>query len=218
MYNESYGFKPLINYKNSSLYSYIIKNRKWYQDGLVNEVIFVLREVPNIKQLEDNIKNEFPNAKLAKVSDLTKGALNSALVGVSMIRNFENIVCIDLIDIDYKYDQCIVDNMVLNNYSGFLLSFESDLSTYSYLKVEVDKVVKTQEKQVISNEASAGTYFYRNVNMFLKSVDYSIKNFQVINFKSNLFVCPSFNGIINELDGVGFDRVVDVTSLSKDFH
>ena len=65
----------------------------------------------------------------------------------------------------------------LKNFEGFILTFNSDSSIYSYLiKDKNGNVIGTREKEVISNEAIAGVYGFKNIKIFQKASEEYLKN------------------------------------------
>jgi len=101
---------------------------------------------------------------------------------------------------------------------GIIPYFESEHPKYSYLEIENGVVKRTREKQVISSHASAGTYFFRSLSVFLSAVADSLRHVEDYSVRGNLFLCPSFNGIIAADQTVLPVLVSNVRSLSLLFH
>ena len=60
------------------------------------------------------------------------------------------------------------------------------------------KVTDTIEKRVISSNASAGTYWFRDPSYFIKcciDINNQKKNYSV---KDSLFICPTYNKLIED--------------------
>ena len=78
---------------------------------------------------------------------------------------------------------------------GLLVSFESDLPKYSYAEIDANNIVRrTAEKEVISNHALCGAYFFSSGKGFLKVahqlLDNSIPN------KSEFYVSLLYNYLL----------------------
>lgn len=76
-----------------------------------------------------------------------------------------------------------------------LVSFESDLPKYSYAEIDANNIVRrTAEKEVISNHALCGAYFFSSGKGFLKVahqlLDNSIPN------KSEFYVSLLYNYLL----------------------
>ena len=62
---------------------------------------------------------------------------------------------------------------------GALLTFESNDPKYSFLKLNDNgNVIKTVEKEAISNKAICGAYYFKNKEIFLKNSEIYLKNCQ----------------------------------------
>ena len=58
-----------------------------------------------------------------------------------------------------------------NNFSGALLTINSDKPCYSYAKVDSKGLlIETKEKEVISNHAITGVYYFKNLENFKDAV------------------------------------------------
>lgn len=213
------SIKPLTPYRDSVLIQEILKNRSWVKKNKVEDIIFVIQEIAETENLHKQLKTLFPNCKIVRLSNLTRGALMSASAGVAQIANHELPLCVDLVDINYDIDVDIYEYFEkYSDVNGLLFTFKSSNSSFSYVAVENEVCVKFKEKEVISDIASAGTYFYRNSGLFLNSVGWSLLNFEKISFKDNLFLCPSYNFFISMNNKVDVLNVDNVESISEKFH
>jgi RpiB/LacA/LacB family sugar-phosphate isomerase len=80
---------------------------------------------------------------------------------------------------------------------GFVLTFKSNSKDHSYVKVnEQGYAIETAEKQVISNNASVGIYYFRTGKMFMKYAKEMIeKNYR---FNNEFYICPLYNLMIRD--------------------
>lgn len=222
-YNEDYGIKPLSKYRGTTLINFVINSRPWFVNKEISneDLIFILRDIEQSKTFKDYINKFFPESKIVTIPDITRGALMTIISGLSLIKNFEEPIIIDLIDIVYKVKdyKSIESTLQKSNSSAIIPYFKSDNNKYSYLVIDKsNKVIKTKEKDVISDNASAGTYIYKNISTLLSSINYSIKNEEKITYNNLIFVCPSVNGLIEKGKLVKPIEVDLIESLSKNFH
>lgn len=199
IYSKKYGLKPQVEIDGEPLLLRAIHSRKWYGSDLQEEdLIFVLRKFEHLNELQRLITSLFPKSQQLIISGLSLGALMSSLAGTSLIKDFSETIVVDLVDL--LFDCNINPDMIFSsdkNISGIIPFFESNHPKYSYLEIDTfSNVLRTKEKEVISNNASVGVYFYKNLSMFLSSVQYSIDNEALVSHNKALFLCPSFNGII----------------------
>lgn len=214
-------FRPLVHYNGEPMIKKILKNRHWYKSGeLLNEnIIFVVRNVPQIKILTDYLEKEFNGCSFVVLSDLTKGALSSSLAGVACIKNFNWNICIDLVDIDYELRVSVADTFK-NNYEldGLILSFAGNDPKYSYLETDGSYVLQCVEKRIISKTASAGTYFFKNIERLLDAARGSYEANHLVSHRDSMFICPIYNFLIFKKRKIMHLEVDNVVSLSKNFH
>jgi len=215
------GIKPLFLIEGSPLLQKVIHSRPWWQQGLLQSsgLIFVLRDIPESYQLLPNIKDWFPGSKTVILSKLTIGALSSALAGVSLIEDLSKSLCIDLVDILYQSSSVIADKFSDIEVGAIVPYFSSQQPCYSYLSFDDQGLVKRAvEKEVISSNASAGTYFFRDAATFTEAVSYSFQRKEELSFRDNLFVCPAVNSVIAANKKVIPVPVDEVRAVSKLFH
>src|SRR5262249_8547387 len=75
------------------------------------------------------------------------------------------------------------------------LVFESTNPAYSYLRTDsVGKVVEAAEKRVISQRASAGTYFFDRAATYLEALAHNLRHLEQVTHRGLFFVCPLYNG------------------------
>jgi len=199
IYTEKYGLKPSYLVDNEPLLPKIINSRNWFGNRLMEEdIIFLIRDMEQLDELKNFLTSHFPKSKKVILPGFTKGALLTALSGVSLITDFLEPIVVDLVDIFFKSNIDPI-NYFNNDVKtvGLIPYFKSNNPGYSYLDLDNNGLlIRSREKQVISDNASAGVYFFRNISVFLSAVIYSINNEKEISYKDNLFLCPSFNGVI----------------------
>lgn len=93
-----------------------------------------------------------------------------------------------------------------NLWDGLLGTFWSDSPAMSYVKLEGGVVVETAEKQVISNHASSGLYFFNKAGDFRRV-------FRDSTFPGESFVAPLYNRLIEQKAKIGMWEHTSVTPL-----
>jgi dTDP-glucose pyrophosphorylase len=219
-YSAQYGIRPLIEINGKPLIEEVLSKRDWFQTGelLPKNLIFVLREDFSLPKLKDYLKQTFPGCKWVVVSQMTKGALLSAAAAVSLIENFHQPIAVDLADL--IFESTFSPTEAFGNDSslcGIIPYFSSDNMKYSYLKMKDGKVLQTAEKQVISNNASAGVYFFRNFAFFLQAIAGTALQEEKYQYCGNLFLCPSFNALIPMGKVIGIEVSI-LNEITLAFH
>jgi hypothetical protein len=182
------------------------------------DYIFVVRQVEGIEKLEDWLSVNWPDCGIIRIPYMTGGAMFTAMVGVALLPDEDELLIVDLADI--LFENCPDDPCAqISDTIGVVVPcFLDDDPCYSYLRFDAGKVVEAAEKRVISDHASAGVYIFRNRSLYLSAAAYSIAHADKMMFKGIQFVCPMVNGVL----AAGFEVVAPlvgpVTPVGKMFH
>lgn len=89
----------------------------------------------------------------------------------------------------------------MSNSDGYLECFEGNGANWSYAKTEdglpMSKVVKTAEKEEISNYCSTGIYYFKTAQTFINAYNENEKH-PLIGEIKELYVAPLYNYLIND--------------------
>lgn len=204
---------------DTPLLKWVLDNRSWYRSGYVvpSDFIFVMYDCPGTRNFSSTkLKKWYPGCKVIFISHYTKGAALSALVGVSTIEQLsEEAICIDLADIYYDENVDIDSILVDNEHVGALaLIFKHDNPQYSYLELDDDGyAISAREKIVISDNASAGTYFFKNALTYMEALSHCIANASQYEHNGLQFVCPVYNGVVHKQLKVAVENVTNVQDI-----
>lgn len=163
--------KPLIELKGETLFQRAIDSVRI--DGVVMKYSFIVRQEHIDKyRIDVMIKDLLPQANVFSVLKTTRGAVETCLVAESAIDDNDAIVVMDC-DLEFRskrYSQLIQLAISLPEekaFGGALVSFESSDPRYSYAEVDDKmKVIRTAEKEPISNHALCGAYFFASGKIF----------------------------------------------------
>lgn len=199
---EKWGFKPLIRIEGRSLLEYSIRSLDIKADDIL---IVIVLAGDHVKEIELVLKAlEIPcEWKVVVLENETVGQA-ATVYKVSSTVNKAHELVIHNCDTALNFDG--IPSYVQS--AGLMLLFNSNLSHFSYaLMDDVGNVVKTAEKQVISNFASTGTYYFED-----------IKTFRTYYTKSSFgpgehFVAPIYNAMISDNLKVGGLLVQNVFPL-----
>jgi hypothetical protein len=200
-----------------------LQTRPWWRSGRLGagHVVFVLREGSEYATLRDAVSSWFPGCHIVTLSQLTGGALLSALAGSAMITTLDEPLIVDLADILYDVDLDVDARFSADPSAGALVPyFEDDDVCYSYFRFAEDgSVAFAAEKQVISCHASAGTYIFRSTAHFIAAAGKSLTlSRDELVVGGALFVCPVLNSVIRDGARVLAVPAQNVRSISKLAH
>lgn len=163
--------KPLIELNGQPLFKHAISSVA--VEGIKMKYSFIVRHEHIEKYgIDEGIKAFLPEANIFSVMKTTRGAVETCLIAECAIANDDAVIVMDC-DLEFRSMKFIEDiKKILSQpmeeaNGGALVSFESDQLKYSYAEVGEDGyVVRTAEKEVISNHALCGAYFFSTGKRF----------------------------------------------------
>lgn len=131
----------------------------------------VLREHIDKFGIDKEIKKYYPDAAINILDHVLDGAVLTCMEGVKNIADDSPVLfndCDHIFTCKEFYDFCNKGDF--DCFDGALLSFESNDPKFSFLQLDdTGNVIKTVEKEVVSNQAICGAYYFRNKELFLEN-------------------------------------------------
>ena len=175
------------------------------QDFLDSEVILILGNETE-KSLSHIAKQISPSINVVNSLGLPSGPASSVLLAIDSIDNEDELLVVNGDQIITESLSEIISYFRKNNWDGGLVTFNSYHPRWSFVKFDRDnKVVKTAEKQPISNQASAGVYFYKHGKIFVSSAKKMILS--GLNYKNNFYMAETYNQMILNSMSVTFVNI-----------
>lgn len=191
--NGIYTPKPLIEIKGKPFFYWsaqsILKNVE------IKELVFVVLERHiNENNIDKVIKTYYPQAKIVVLKEVLQGAVLTCMQGLQVIGNDYPILfndCDHMFEAKSFYEYCKLPPSL----DSALLTFFSDDPKFSYVKID-DKgyIIKTVEKEVISNQAVCGAYYFKNKDIFKNAVETYLHNCEYKEY----FVSGVYNILFNQ--------------------
>jgi NDP-sugar pyrophosphorylase family protein len=192
---SEYGYdlpKPMIELQGKPFFYWAVQSIKKFME--VEDIIFVVLE-EHIKryQIDKIILEYFPDAKIISLPKVLNGAVLTCLEGIKSIYDEQPVL---FNDCDHAFISQPFNNFIgkseFNTTDAALLTFRSDCDKYSYVDFdEKGNITGTIEKEVVSNEAICGAYYFRNKEIF---IDAAKRYFETCAYQE-FFV----SGLYNEL-------------------
>ena len=163
--------KPLIELNGEPLFKHAISSVA--AEGIVLKYSFIVRYEHIEKYgIDAGIKAFLPAANIFSVMKTTRGAVETCLIAESAIADDDAVIVMDC-DLEFrskKFIEIIKETLAQpmeDANGGALVSFESNEPRYSYAALGEDGfVTRTAEKEVISNHALCGAYFFSTGKRF----------------------------------------------------
>lgn len=196
--NAGYTFpKPLISVGEKPMIQVAVENL-----NIDANFIFIVQKAHcenyNLKSL---LRMLDTNCKIVMTDCVTEGACCSTLLAENYINNDEPLLIANTDQyIDWE-SGAFFHSMNAPNIDGGILTFENTHPKWSYIKLnEFGNVTDLREKEVISNIATVGIYYWRRGKDYVKYAKQMIaKNIRV---SGEFYVAPVYNEAI--ADGLKF--------------
>ena len=189
--------KPLIDVDGIPMIQRVVENINM---PLANHIFIVqhqhIVENPEIKKyLENCVKT----ATVIEISGLTEGAACTTLLAKHTFDD-NNPLIICNADQWVDWDSSHFLNFA-SNYDGAIPYFLSDSPKHSYSRVDFNTktVVQVAEKQVISNFATVGIYYWKTGKTYIECAEKMIQ--KNVRFNNEFYICPVYNELIHHFGG-----------------
>lgn len=191
-----YTPKPLIEVENKTLIEHSIKSF-----DVEGKFIFITRDFgePHNSSLSNLLKTLRPESVEIKINTVTGGAVESIIAARDYIDNDEPLVV-------YNCDQKILwDSQKVLDYienydpDSLLVLYKSVNPANSFAEVSGRYVLRTVEKNPISDNALIGFHYWCKGRDFCKSADQLIKNYRESG-TPECYVSETYNYLVRIID------------------
>jgi HAD superfamily hydrolase (TIGR01509 family) len=186
--------KPLIPVKNNNdapMIKTVVDNL-----NIDAEYIFIVKS-DHYKQYSLNLllNTISPNCKIIQVDSLTEGAACTALLAKELINTDEPLIIANSDQFIIWDSNEFMYSMIGDEIDAGILTFNNSHPKWSYVRLNEDGFIsEVKEKQVISNTATVGVYYWKHGSDFVKSAEQMIsKNIRV---NGEFYIAPTFNELI----------------------
>lgn len=193
--------KPLIMSKDKHIID-------WSMDSINTEecnIIFAVRlEHINNFSIDHILRNKFGNEiKIVVIDRVTDGSVSTCLLAKDLINNDLPLL---IYTPDVYFQNKFNPSEISDDLDGFLLTFKANSPAHSYVEINENGYAnRTAEKEVISQNAAVGVYYYKTGKMFVQYAEEMIsKN---IRTKGEFYICPMYNLMIRDGAKVGIKQV-----------
>ena len=187
--------KPLINVRGKPMIQTVVENLR-----IDAKYIFLVQkshyEMYNLSPLLNCITNN--NCEIMLVDGITEGAACTTLLAKKHINNNDPLLIVNADQfIEWDSSEFMYYTVCRPHVDASILTFRSNETKWSYALVgESGFVSMVAEKEVISNLATVGVYYWRRGVDYVKCAENMIK--RNIRINNEFYVCPVFNQAIEQ--------------------
>jgi UDP-N-acetylglucosamine diphosphorylase / glucose-1-phosphate thymidylyltransferase / UDP-N-acetylgalactosamine diphosphorylase / glucosamine-1-phosphate N-acetyltransferase / galactosamine-1-phosphate N-acetyltransferase len=186
--------KPFIDVLGKPMIIRVLENLK------VSDCRFILIMQKNfISIYQDEIRflvDEY-NVEIIEIDLHTEGAACTTLFALDQINNSTPLIVANsdqLIDINLEE---FIHDAQERHLDGSILVFESNHPKWSYVKTDADGImISLKEKEVISNNATVGIYYFSKGHNYVNSAIRLIINNDRV--KNEFYVAPVYNYMLHD--------------------
>jgi len=188
--------KPLINVCGKPMIQRVIENLNMPE----NEHIFIVQK-PHIEkypQIKEYLQNCVLHSTIVEIDGLTEGAACTTLLAKEHLDDSPLLIANADQWVDWDSNHFL---KFCKNLDGCIPFFLSDSPKHSYSRVDYSTGYVTQvaEKQVISNFATVGLYYFKSGLEYASCAEEMIK--RNVRFNNEFYICPVYNILINSRGG-----------------
>jgi hypothetical protein len=136
-----------------------------------------------------------PDAEVTRIPESTRGSACTALLAACKLQQDAELLVVsanELVDIDLSQ---VVKDFQLRELDGGTLTFRSIHPRYSYVRLNAEGlVVEAAQQKPISQNATAGVFWFKKTSDFVAAVQAIIRKNAVV--ANKFFVAPAFNELI----------------------
>lgn len=180
---------------------------------LADNLIFILlKEHENEWNVSNLIKEKYPNSniKFIFLEEVTRGQSETVLKSEELINNDQQLL---VYNIDtYFRSSSLKDAILHNDCDGIIGAFKDEEDKWSFAKVDDQGIViKTTEKEPISNNALTGMYHFGKGSDFVRVAKQAINENNLV--KNEFYIAPLYNQLIAEGRQFKLDMVDEFIAL-----
>jgi dTDP-glucose pyrophosphorylase len=203
--------KPLIDVNGMPMVQ-----RSVWGSGIGGRYIYVVQaehcEKYNLRELLPTLTPEL-EVVVVEVDGLTEGAAASVLAAKEYIDNSDLLVICDSDGIvNWDPNAFLVDAGEGRHLDGSIAVFPAEDDKWSFVATNADGIAtEVAEKNLISNQACAGVYYWREGSDFVRYAEKMISEDKRVN--GEFYVSVVYNEAIQDYKNIGVYRVESFTPL-----
>ncbi len=201
--------KPLIEVKNKPMIQWVVESL-----NITGKYIFIIQKEHQQKfNIKSVLKTLVKGCEIIELDKITEGAACTTLLAEKFINNSNPLIIANSDQyIEWNSSKTMYD-FTSKKFDGGILTFKSIHPKWSYAKcIKNSNIVKeVAEKKVISENATAGIYYWSKGSDYVKYSKQMIKNNVRVN--NEFYVCPVFNEAIKDKKKITISHIEKMSGL-----
>ena len=192
-----YSFpKPIIEVNSEPMIKLVIDNL-----NIDANYTFIIRKSHDQDfNISSVLKRIVPDCNIVSIDSLTEGAACTTLLAKQFIDNDMPLLIANS-DQFVEWDSCQFYHSINTNIDGSILTFNNVHPKWSYVQLdENNNVTRVAEKEVISDKATVGIYYFSKGSDYVKyaeqMIDKDIRYGKNFNGKGEFYIAPVYNEAI----------------------
>ena len=177
-----------------------------------NYIFIIKKEDDNKYDIENHIKSFCQNAKIIYQNGKVDGAAVTALLAKTIIDNDEPLIIANSDQYVIWNSKKTINNFIKSGIDGGILTFFANEKKWSFVKKnESNFISAVAEKNVISNEATCGIYYWKRGADFVKYAEKMIN--KKIKTNNEYYICPVYNEAIEDEKIILSEKVYEMWGI-----
>ena len=202
----------LVLPNNLSMFEWSMRSFEYYFK--TDTFLFLVRDLYETQEFvkEKCTKLGILNFIIVVLSDETRGQAETVYLGLKNIIDKVDVLTeeVYVFNID-SYRHHFKKPNISKKCDGYIEVFQGEGDHWSFIEInDSGKVIRTTEKERISNLCSDGLYFFKNVKKYLNLVEKGIEHNKFV--KGELYIAPLYNLIIQEGGDIRYG-LIDITDI-----
>lgn len=181
--------KPFIPLGGKAMIEHVIDNV-----AMPGAKFYLLARIEHLSYLPNTSLPDRTDIAVIPIEKMTEGAACTVLRAEGFINSDEPLLIANS-DQYIQYDR-EKWRSVTAGVDAAIMTFPSNESRWSYSLEEGGRVIRVAEKQVISDQATVGLYYFAKGRYFVEAAHKMIK--KNIRVNNEFYVCPAFNELVAE--------------------
>ncbi len=191
--------KPFIDVGGKMMIERVLSNL-----DCKNAFYTLIMQQEHITKYENYIKNikSRNNVRVIAIHNNTDGAACTVLASHRFINNDTPLLIANVDQIIGIDINTFLEDSFNRKLDGTILTFKANNAKWSYAKINSNNLVtEVKEKVVISDQATAGIYFFAQGKLFINAVMDMIAHADKTN--NEYYICPIYNFLIKQNKRIG---------------